>query len=140
MKLNFSSHILKIFHHNHNVEFARGHDSEQKILRIGPYFSDSLSYRPTHQYIQSRVSISYNCGSKASRVLTSLFNELIFELIRLNTPPIAIIRSLRSFRGVRSHQLIDRAKTKLVRALRTINCRHESSRLFRLIRTAEMTT
>ena len=64
-------------------------------------------------YVQTRIATMVQLYHQGVYGLDQTFIELISELVQLGTPVKVISRILRSFTGLRSHQIIDTARRKL---------------------------
>ena len=113
LKLVLENNKLKIYMYNQNFEYALGRSSEQAVLRIGPYLGTPWAQTAVRLYVQTRIATMVQLYHQGVYGLDQTFIELISELVQLGTPVKVIDRILRSFTGLRSHQIIDTARRKL---------------------------
>ena len=108
LKLVFCKDRLRIYSNNFNSEFVYGKVETQTQLRIGPFFTAELSRPQLQQYVTSRVTTFIQLWEQGVAGIDRSFRELFVELLRLQIPPKEILRCFRKFRGLKSHQVIDR--------------------------------
>ena len=113
LKLKISDDKLKIYMYNQNFEYALGQAEEQAVLRIGPYLGTPWAQKAVRLYMQTRIATMVQLYHQGVYGLDQAFTEMLSELVQLGTPIPIIEKILRTFKGLRSHQLVDTARRKL---------------------------
>ena len=113
LTLKIVGNKLRTYMHNQNYQYTLDHTQEQAVLRVGPYFPMKWSRQAIRLYLQTRIATLLQLYHQGVHGLDRAFTELLIELIRLQVPTRVIYTILKQYSGLRSHQLIDSARSRL---------------------------